>query len=489
MTYIGIDVGTSSTKLLLVDEEGNILKSASKEYPTSMPHNGWSEQDPAEWVNAVMESLGKLLEGENAGDVRAIGIDGQMHGLVVLDNNDQVIRPVILWNDSRATEETEWLNTEIGTDRLTELTGNIAFAGFTAPKLLWLQKHEPENFKKIRRIMLPKDYLVYRLTGVHSSEPSDASGTLLYDVKSRCWSEEMMRLCGVTEKQMPKLYESYEAVGSLLPYVAERFGLRRETVVCAGAGDNAAAAVGCGIVGADKCNISLGTSGTVFITSSKFSVDPKNALHSFAHADGGFHQMGCILSAASCNKWWVNEILRSDDFNNAQRGITCLGKNSVYFLPYLTGERSPHNDTNAKAAFIGMELGTGRAEMTQAVMEGVCFAIRDCLEAARAQGIEVHESMICGGGAKSTLWRKIMANVLGMRLTMQKTEQGPAYGAAILAAVSAGDFHSVKECCDKWIIITNIIDPDPELSAKYDARYQHWRTLYPLLKNFYASAR
>lgn len=485
MMYIGIDIGTSSTKLLLVDEKGAIRKSVSKEYPISMPRSGWSEQDPEMWIHAVFDAMEELLFGVDAKRVHAIGVGGQMHGLVVLNAKDEVIRPVILWNDGRTSEETERLNIEIGRETLTELTGNIAFAGFTAPKLLWLQKHEPENFKKINKIMLPKDYLVYRLTGVHSCEPSDASGTLLYDVRNRCWSQEMLSFCGVTEKQMPKLYDSAEAVGTLLYDVAERFGFDKNTVVCAGAGDNAAAAVGCGIVGEGKCNISLGTSGTVFITSGRFSADPNNALHSFAHADGNYHQMGCILSAASCNKWWINRILHRPNYTDLQGKITALGENTVFFLPYLMGERSPHNDTNAKAAFIGLSMDTSCEDMTLAVMEGVSFAIRDCLEAAKAQGIRIKQSMICGGGVKSSLWCKIMANVLSMTLTVPGTEQGPAYGAAILAAVSAGEFNSLEECCGKWVTIAETVEPDAELSAKYEAKYQRWHLLYPLLREFY----
>ncbi len=314
---------------------------------------------------------------------------------------------------------------------------------------------------------------------------SDASGMLLFDVKNRCWSKEMLEICGVTEEQMPKLYESSDAVGKVKGYIAAMFGFGSDVVVCAGAGDNAAAAVGCGIVGDGRCNISLGTSGTVFITSDKFSVDPNNALHSFAHADGGYHQMGCILSAASCNKWWMDEIIGTKDYADEQKGIENLGENNVYYLPYLMGERSPHNDTDARGAFIGMSMDSTRKDMTLAVLEGVAFAIRDCVEAARAQGIKIDESMICGGGAKSPLWKKIFANVLGIRLTIPKTEQGPAYGGAILAAVAAGDFSSVKACCDNWVTISEIVEPNAELTAKYEKQYQHWHTLYPALKTFF----
>jgi len=480
--YVGIDLGTSSVKLLLVDETGAILRQTGREYPLEFPQPGWSQQAPADWITGTADALRELLDGVSG--VRAIGVGGQMHGLVVLDAEDNVIRPAILWNDGRTAAETEWLNTEIGMERLTRRTGNIAFAGFTAPKLLWMRRHEPENFARIAKIMLPKDYLVYWLTGVHSCDPSDASGILLYDVEHRCWSQEMMDVCGVRADQMPRLYESAAPVGRLRPEIAAQFGLRADTVVCAGAGDNAAAAVGCGVVGDGMCNISLGTSGTVFMTSERFSVDPHNALHSFAHADGGYHQMGVVLSAASCNKWWM-EILGASDYDAEQREITRLGENTVFFLPYLMGERSPHNDTDARGTFVGMSMDTSRADMTQAVLEGVAFAIRDSVEAARAQGIRIRSSMICGGGAKSPLWRSILANVLGITLTVPKTEQGPAYGAAMLAAVSAAQFPTVRDCAAQWVTVSQVVTPDPALTAKYEVQYRRWQKLYPALKDFY----
>lgn len=327
-------MGTSSVKLLLVGEKGEILCEISRTYPIEFPQSGWSQQSPADWVTGMEDALEDLLRYCDPADISGIGIGGQMHGLVVLDKEDNVIRPAILWNDGRTAEETEWLNNHVGKEKLTRLTGNIAFAGFTAPKILWMKKNEPENFKKIHKIMLPKDYLVYVLSGAFTSDPSDASGTLFYDVANRCWSKEMLEICGISETQLPRVHESSEPVGVLRPEVCERFGFRTDTVVCAGAGDNAAAAVGCGVIGDGNCNISLGTSGTIFITSNKYSVDNNNALHSFAHADGSWHQMGCILSAASCNKWWM-DILGSTDYVAEQECIKNLGKNTVYYLPYL----------------------------------------------------------------------------------------------------------------------------------------------------------
>ncbi|MGN1001905.1 MAG: FGGY family carbohydrate kinase, partial [Oscillospiraceae bacterium] len=294
--YIGIDLGTSAAKLLLADEKGVILNTVTKEYPLEFPAPGWSQQAPRDWKAAVWQGVPELLQGFDACAVAGIGVGGQMHGLVVLDENDAVIRPAILWNDGRTAKQVDYLNEEIGRETLSRWTANIAFAGFTAPKLLWLRENEPENFAKIARIMLPKDYVNYCLTGVHCCDYSDASGMLLLDVEHKRWSNEMLDLCGVSERQMPKLFESYEVVGTLLPEAAKELGLPPGVKVVAGAGDNAAAAVGTGTVGSGGCNISLGTSGTIFISSDSFGVDPHNALHAFAHADGGYHLMGCMLS-------------------------------------------------------------------------------------------------------------------------------------------------------------------------------------------------
>ncbi|MBQ4153089.1 MAG: xylulokinase, partial [Oscillospiraceae bacterium] len=339
MLYIGIDLGTSACKLLLVDERGEIRNTVSKEYPLSFPKPGWSEQNPGDWWEACLQGVPELLQGSDPAQVGGIGLGGQMHGLVALDENDTVLRPAILWNDGRTVEEVHYLNETVGRSVLSKHTANIAFAGFTAPKLLWMKKNEPELFARIAKIMLPKDYLVYRLTGVHATDYSDASGMLLMDVEHKCWSKEMLEICGITEAQMPKLFESYEAVGTLLPETAKLLGLPQDTVVCAGAGDNAAAAVGTGTVGEGHCNISLGTSGTIFISSCKFGVDPSNGLHAFAHADGGWHLMGCMLSAASCNKWWQDDIVGTTDYKGEEAKISAeaLGKNHVFFLPYLMG--------------------------------------------------------------------------------------------------------------------------------------------------------
>ena len=484
MYYIGIDLGTSACKLLLVDEQGQILNEVTKEYPLEFPNPGWSQQKPEDWRKAMMEGVPELLSGFDGSLVAGIGAGGQMHGLVVLDESDNVIRPAILWNDGRTAKQVDYLNGVIGKEKLSQLTANIAFAGFTAPKILWMQENERENFDKIAKIMLPKDYINYILTGVHCCDYSDASGMLLLDVENKCWSKEMLEICGITEAQMPKLFESYEVVGTVLPEIAQALGIPATAKVVAGAGDNAAAAVGTGVVGNGGCNISLGTSGTIFISSDKFGVDPNNALHAFAHADGGWHLMGCMLSAASCNKWLCDEILKTKDYAAEQVDITPdkLGSNLVYFLPYLMGERSPINDTDARGTFIGMTMDTSRSDLVQAVLEGVAFAIRDSFEVAKSLGIAIPSTKICGGGAKSPLWRTIFANVLGIPLELVKTEQGPGYGGAMLAMVGCGQYASVQAAADALVEVASTVQPDPELVAKYEVRYQKFKAIYPAVK-------
>ncbi len=485
MLYIGIDLGTSAVKLLLMDETGKVKKIVSKEYPLLFPKPGWSEQNPTDWWEQSLVGLKELTKDCDHSQIAGISFGGQMHGLVILDADDKVIRPAILWNDGRTGIQTDDLNEKIGRSTLSAYTGNIAFAGFTAPKLLWLKENEPENFAKIHKIMLPKDYLAYRLSGVHCTDYSDASGMLLLDVANKCWSEEMLAICGVKNEQMPTLFESYEAVGTLLPKLAEELAFPKTCKIVAGAGDNAAAAIGTGTVGAGKCNLSLGTSGTIFITNEKFGVDKFNALHSFAHADGNYHLMGCMLCAASCNRWWMEDILGTKDFTTEQQAITDLGKNQVFFLPYLMGERSPHNDPQAKGAFVGMSLDTTRADMLQAVLEGVAFALRDSLEVARSLGIEIKETTICGGGAKSILWKRIIANVLQVKVSTVEVEEGPAYGAAILAAMADHVYDSLESAAAQIVHVTETIEPEEELMSAYETKYRNFVQLYPALKSIF----
>ncbi|MCI9098735.1 MAG: xylulokinase [Lachnospiraceae bacterium] len=485
MFYIGIDLGTSAVKLLLMHESGKIEKIVSKEYPLYFPKPGWSEQNPEDWFSKTLQGIQELTAEHDKSQVAGISFGGQMHGLVALDNNDNVIRPAILWNDGRTKKETDYLNEVIGREKLSSYTANIAFAGFTAPKLLWLKTHEPENFAKIHKIMLPKDYLAYRLSGSFSTDVSDASGMLLMDVKNRRWSKEMIDICQIREDMLPKLYESYEVTGSLKPKIAHMLGLGRQVKIIAGAGDNAAAAVGTGTVGNGMCNISLGTSGTIFISSDSFQLDKHNALHSFAHADGRYHLMGCMLSAASCNKWWNEEILKTQDFAAEQKGVTKLGENQVFYLPYLMGERSPHNNPDARALFIGMSMDTTREEMTQAVLEGVVFGLRDSLEVARSLGLQINSTRICGGGAKSPLWKKMAANILNLNVEVIASEEGPALGGAMLAAAGCGEYKTVEVAAKSIVQVVETIEPERKLAEKYKERYQKFRKLYPAVKELF----
>lgn len=488
MYYIGVDLGTSALKLVMMKGNGELVKTVSKEYPLYFPRSGWSEQNPTDWFLAVKDGLKELAACADE-KIAGISFGGQMHGLVILDKDDNVLRPAILWNDGRSTEETDYLNNAIGKEKLSKLTANIAFAGFSAPKILWVKNNEPEIFKKISKIMLPKDYIIYMLSGSFASDYSDASGMLLLDVKNKKWSKEMIDICSISEDMLPKLYESYEAVGTIKPELAKELGLNEGIKIVAGAGDNAAAAIGTATVGEGACNISLGTSGTVFISSKNFGVDSFNALHSFAHADGNYHLMGCMLSAASCNKWWMEEILKTKDFAKEQNNIDNLGENNVFFLPYLMGERSPHNDPAARGTFVGMSMDTKREDMTLAVFEGVTFALRDSLEVARSLGIKIERTMICGGGAKSPLWKKLVANILNVEVDVPVSEEGPGFGAAILAAVGCGEYESVEDAAKSVIKIKEKIKPEADLVVKYEEKYQKFKKIYPALKDVFKEIR
>ncbi|MBR3715343.1 MAG: xylulokinase [Clostridia bacterium] len=488
--YIGVDLGTSSMKLLLVDCDGNIKNKVSKEYNVYFPAPGYSEQAPEDWWSALCEGIDELLCGFDRSLVCGIGAGGQMHGLVVLDRDDNVIRPAILWNDGRTYAQTDYLNNVIGKEKLLELTGNIAFAGFTAPKILWMKENESEKFSKIDKIMLPKDYINYRLTGVHASDLSDASGMLLLDCKNKCWSKEMLEICGISEEKLPKLFESYDVIGNILPEIAELFGLSKDVKVVAGAGDNAAAAIGTGAVSDGDCNISLGTSGTVFMPCKNFSSAADGAIHAFCHANGEFHLMSCILSAASCNKWFCEEILGTSDYRAEEEKVStdALGNNHVFFLPYLMGERSPINDTNARGTLVGMRMDTTRADIYQAVLEGVAFVLKENMDIVSAAGVNITHSTLCGGGARSRLWRKILANTLNIPLEIPTTEEGPGYGGAILAMVASGEYENLSECAKKFVKIRETVYPDPDIAARYEEKYQKFKKLYPALKDFFNEA-
>ncbi|WP_167957103.1 xylulokinase [Anaerosporobacter faecicola] len=485
MLYIGIDLGTSAVKLLLMDALGDIKKIVSKEYPIFFPHTGWSEQNPEDWYNATIAGLKELTSDCDRTQINGLSFSGQMHGLVLLDEKDQVIRPAILWNDGRTQKECDYLNNEIGREKLSQYTANIALTGFTAPKILWVKNNEPDNFNKIKKIMLPKDYLAYRLTGNHCTDVSDASGMLLLDVKNKCWSKEMIQILGISEDQLASVHESSDVIGTVKESVANDLGFSNNVHVIMGGGDQAVAAVGTGTVGDGMCNISLGTSGVVFIASKSFAVDEHNALHAFAHADHKYHLMGVTLSAAASNKWWMDEIIGTKDYATEQKGITELGKNNVFFLPYLMGERTPHNNPDARGTFIGMTMNTTREDMTQAVLEGVAYSLRDCLDIARSLGVKIERTRINGGGAKSPLWKKIIANVMNVTVDTINSEEGPAFGAAILACVGCKEYATVEEATSKLIQVIDSVEPDSTLVAAYEEQYKKFVQLYPALKGVF----
>ncbi len=485
MYYVGVDLGTSSVKLVLMEENGEIRNIVSREYPLYFPKPGWSEQKPEDWWEQFVLGMKELLAGVDHAQVDGISFGGQMHGLVLLDENDAVLRPAILWNDGRTQEECDYLNITIGREKISSYTANMALTGFTAPKILWVKKHEPEIFGKIAKIMLPKDYLAYRLSGVHCTDVSDASGMLLFDVKNKCWSKEMIEIVGIKEEQLAKIFESYEVVGTLTQAAAKELDLPQGVRVIAGAGDNAAGAVGTGTLEHGMCSVSLGTSGTVFIATDAFAVDDANAMHSFAHANGKYHFLGCMLSAASANKWWMDEIIGTKDYPKEQEGIDKLGDNQVFFLPYLMGERTPHNNPNARGTFVGMTMDTTRADMTEAVLEGVTFALRDALEIARSFGVKIERVRLNGGGAKSPLWCKIVANIMDVKVDKINSAEGPGFGAAILAAVGCGKYASVEEAAAKLIKVVETTEQDAGLVAKYEKKYQTFKKIYPALLPVY----
>jgi len=483
MITIGIDIGTSAVKILAMTGDGRVLHTVSRDYPLHMTENGHSEQDPQDWWTQTVDGLQEITKKIPVADIAAVSFSGQMHGLVVLDENDNVLRRAILWNDQRTQPQCDYLNSTIGRDVLLANTANVALTGFTAPKILWVKEHEPEIFAKIAKIMLPKDYIAYKLSGNFATDYSDASGMLLLDVEKQDWSDKMLEIIGVERKQLAQLYHSYEAVGTVTAEAAAATGLPSTAKVVIGGGDQAVGAIGCGIVSEGMCSVSLGTSGVLFVAAENFAVDTSPAaIHAFCHATGRYHFMGVTLSAAGSNKWWVEEVLATTDYAKEQENIDKIGKNPVFFLPYLSGERTPHNNPFARGAFVGMNATTSRSDMTQAVMEGVTYSLRDILVRVRELGANVNTARIIGGGAKSPLWCQMVADILGLTVEKMQAEEGPAFGAAILAAVGAGAFDTVQDACQKLIAITETYKPG-EAKELYDKNYPIYTKLYHALKD------
>lgn len=482
MYYIGIDIGTTAVKMIAMDEMGVVKASVNRSYPISYPHLLWSEQNPGDWWDRTMDGMTELLSTIEKDQVASISFSGQMHGLVTLDEKDEVIRPAILWNDQRTEEECAYLNSVVGLEKLSKYTGNMALTGFTAPKILWMQKHESDGFKRISKIMLPKDYIAYKMTGVFATDMSDASGTLYLDVEHKTWSKEMLEILNITEEMLPKLYESYDVIGTLKSEVADALGLKKDVKVVMGGGDQAVAAIGGGVVSENDCSVSLGTSGVVFASNNAFYKDAECRLHSFCHSTGRYHLMGVTLAAASSLKWWVEEVHKSTDYDGIlQEAKEASLENGIFYLPYLMGERTPHNDPHCTGSFIGLRINHQRGDMTRAILEGVAFSLRDTFEIMKQMGVEINQISINGGGATSRLWCQIIADVLNVRVNKIADNEGPAYGAAILAAVGSKQFSSVEDACSQLIQVTESIEPNGDWVEVYDKKYEVFKRIYPVL--------
>ncbi|MFZ3071049.1 MAG: xylulokinase [Anaerolineaceae bacterium] len=488
MYYLGIDLGTSSVKVLAINSDHEIVGDISREYPVYYPQEKWAEQDPNDWWEQTATAIRDLMEKYQipSDSVAAIGFSGQMHGLVALDEHNEVLFPAILWCDQRTEEECEDITRAFGSDLLREYTGNKALTGFTAPKVLWIKKNQPELFAKIKHILLPKDYLRYKLTGDYATDVSDASGTLMFDVRNRQWSKPVCDYLGVDESQLPIVYESYEVTGKVSEEVKALLGLTGEVLVVGGAGDQAAGAVGTGTVEEGIVSVTLGTSGVVFAAHQNFVVDPECRLHAFCHANGKYHTMGVMLSAASCLKWWVDEAQAGADFDTLLEEADAAGtSDGVIFLPYLLGERTPYPDPDAKGCFLGMDMNTRRGNLTRAVLEGVAFGLRDSLEIVKDLNIPIQHIRVIGGGARSYLWKQILADTFKTEIEEINTNQGGGLGAAILAAVGAGLYQSVDEGCQKMITVVKSIKPIESNMKFYDQLYPKYQSAYQSLKEWF----
>ncbi len=496
---LGIDVGTTGCKVLLTDTAGRIGAEATRGYALQTPRPAWNEQDPHDWVDACAEAIREVLERAGGAEgVAAVGLTGQMHGLVLLDGRGQVIRPAILWNDQRSSPQCAQITQRLGRARILELTGNPVLAGFTAPKIEWVRQHEPEALARTSCVLLPKDYVRYRLTGVLASDVSDASGTSLFDVRRRRWSEVILEALQVPRSWLPDVAESSQVVAAISEEAAERTGLVSGTPVVAGAGDQAAQAVGAGVVDEPEVCVTLGTSGVVFAACNAYRAEPQGRLHAFCHAvPERWHLMGVMLSAGGSLRWLRDTLCESEVAEAQRRGCDPYnvmtaradrlppGAEGLVFLPYLSGERTPHADAQARGAFVGLSLRHTRAHMIRSVLEGVAFGLRDSLELIRAQGLRPRAVRISGGGARSGLWRQILADVLGCELRTLRVTQGAAYGAALLAGVGAGVFADVRQACELWAQVESVTGPSAQ-QKRYDALYKRFRALYPALRPLFA---
>ncbi|MGI9491026.1 MAG: xylulokinase [Geminicoccaceae bacterium] len=488
---IGLDVGTSGVKALLVTSDGHIVASATEDYPLLTPKPGWTEQEPESWWAASCHVLKSIAEKAEA-PIEAIGLTGQMHGAVFLDADGEVIRPALLWNDQRTADECVDIESRIGSQRVRDITGNPALSGFQAPKILWLRKHEPGAYVRLCHVLLPKDFIRYRLSGALATDASDAAGTLFLDLVRRDWSEEILKALDIPLEWLPKVHEGPDVTGHVTAEGAKATGLQEGLPVIAGGGDNAAAAVGSGVVGEGTGFVSLGTSGVVFVASEKPKIDLDGALHAFCHAvPGRYHLMGVILSAGGSLRWYRDNLarLKVDDKNGAYDQIFARaaevepGADGLFYLPYLAGERTPHMDPFARGAFVGLSLAHDDRHMARAVIEGISFALKDSLVLMDRLGVSPDQLFAVGGGARSPLWRTWLASILGIGLQRLEVEQGPAMGAALLGAVGAGIHSDVETALAKMVRKEGPLEtPKPALEGYYQPCYDRFTRLYPALK-------
>jgi len=494
MTYfLGIDTSTTSSKALLIDELGNVVAAASNPHTLQTPKPLWSEQDPREWWDAVAASIRAVLEkaGISGEEVGAVGLTGQMHGLVLLDDAGNVLRPAILWNDQRTQSQCDEIHQIVGKERFIQITGNVALPGFTAPKILWVKENEPDEYMKARHVLLPKDFVRCRMTGEYAMDKADGAGTVLFDLKMRDWSEEVLAALDIPRTWFPKTFEGTECTGYVTDETASLTGLKAGTPVVAGGGDQAAGAVGVGAVEPGVIGLTVGTSGVVFATTPSALIEPEGRLHAFCHAvPGRWHFMGVMLSAAGSLQWYRDTLAPNDSFDDLLKEAESIpaGSEGLQFLPYLSGERTPHPDPLARGAFIGLTLRHSRAHLTRAVLEGVAFGLKDSFTLIQNAGLgEITQVRASGGGTKSALWRQIMASVLNAELVTVNTTEGGAYGAALLAGVGAGVWSDVAEACEACIRITGSTQPDPLDADAYREAYEVYRGLYPALKKSFGT--
>jgi xylulokinase len=486
--FLGVDVSTTGAKALLIDESGAVVSSTTSPLPLSTPRPLWSEQDPHDWWNGIAGSIRQALSaaGATGDDIRAIGLTGQMHGLTLLDAGGEVLRPAILWNDQRTGPQCDEIRRRIGRERLIQITGNDALTGFTAPKILWVQEEEPDIYARAAQILLPKDYIRYRLTGKYGTDKAGGAGTALFDVKKRDWSPEVLEALGIPAEWLPPTYEGPEVSGTISAAAAELTGLKAGTPVVGGGGDQAAGAVGVGAVEPGIVSLVLGTSGVVFATTGEPFIEPEGRLHAFCHSvPNTWHLMGVMLSAAGSLQWYRDTLAPDTSFDDLLAPVATIeaGAEGLLFLPYLTGERTPYPDPLARAGFVGLTLRHGKPHMTRAVLEGVAFGLRDSMELVKSAGLgNIRQVRLSGGGAKNPIWRQILADVLGQDLVTVNTTEGGAFGAALLAGVGAGAWSSVPAACDSTIKVVDYIEPQTAEVRAYDQLYPLYRSLYPALK-------